>query len=330
MRPHLSLTAAFFVASATCLVACGGTGAHHLEPEAEVEGSGLVWVVGPNGAHRTLWVSTQDARPLSSLPIEGPLWAQGSMLWQWIEEPVPVALSSCEQGADASGTGITYRVLLRELTQGVELEVRPAPTLGAVRRVEHRVEPVASVGPLLFLEDRLEAEPCQDLPPEGEERSALTLGRQPPLRSAAAIVWDLRAGRPVEVLTDADREALIAARDRAAEELLRATPGEEEDVGRPELVAITPRWEIPPRAPGALSLDYVFAAGACYACSSGWGPFAHATRVTAERIPQRLASSVRVPRWARQAARTVEGAALAGFSRVEHAGPERLLDTFRR
>src|SRR5690606_25684713 len=61
------------------------------EPE-----SGLVWIIDGTGRHRTLWVSTADGRPLSSFPLEGPVWAQGSMLWQWTEEPRSVSLRGCD------------------------------------------------------------------------------------------------------------------------------------------------------------------------------------------------------------------------------------------
>ena len=74
----------FVTVAALVAAACGGATP---SPEVEVPRveapptSGLVWVRDAAGTDRTWWVNL-DGSPLSSLPIDGPLWADGQALWQ--------------------------------------------------------------------------------------------------------------------------------------------------------------------------------------------------------------------------------------------------------
>lgn len=278
--------------------------------------SGLVWLVDASGRHRTLWVSTRDGRPLSSLPIEGPLWAEGSMLWQWTEEPVEVPLVDCDadpalrsaraaqHGAPSEdrvvGTAVGVRVVLRELTQPLSLEVRAAPSLSPVRALSHGVEPVASVGTYLFAREELRYDPC------GAGASA----------EARTLVWDLATVLPTEILSDAERAAATA---RAHARLRRRGL---EDVAPLELAALAPRWDLR----RGLSLEYVFVAGGCLVCPAS----ETSARVRTALLPDALAPSARVPRWVAAALARVDGATLLGFSRVDHPAPLRVLETLRR
>jgi hypothetical protein len=303
---------------AVAFAGCASTPAASPSRLAETEeASGLVWFVDGHGRHRTLWVSRTEGKPLSSLPIDGPLWAAGSMLWQWTEEPVEVplvecgttpasdpalggALGSAERGAaDVIGTATAHRVILRELTHSLALEVRGAPSLEPVRALSHGVEPVASVGPYVFVVERLSYASCSARP------SA----------EARTLVWDLTAARPAEVLSDDEREAVATtARARLSEQGLEAA----EPL---ELAALTPRWD-PARG---LSLDYLFVA------ERGEGPSsAPSAHVRASSLPDTLAERGRVPRWVRAALARVEGATLRGFSRLDHPAPLRVLDSLRR
>jgi len=277
-----------------------------LAPEPD-EPSGLVWLSDAHGRHRTLWVSTEDGRPLSSLPIEGPLWAEGSMLWQWIEEPVEVPLVDCRASAsepvahaglddspsEVIGTAIGYRVVLRELTQSLSLEVRGPPRVEPVRALSHGVEPVASVGPYLFAREQLAYAPCD------ARQSA----------EARALVWDLSTAGPIEVLSARERAA-VAARARASFRERGLEP-----VNELELAALAPRWD--PRR--GLQLDVLFMAGVDRSAT-----------VRARRLPSALAARARVPAWVRTAVARVEGATLLGFSRLDHPAPIRVLDALRR
>lgn len=254
----------------------------------EDTGTGLVWIVDGAGVHKTLWVSTESGRPLASQPIEGPLWAAGSRLWQWLEEPVGVPLHSCATGAETQhGQAVARRVMVRDLVRSRDIELRAPPELGDVRDLTHVVSPLASVGPFLFVLEELELDGC-------EASSA----------EARALVWDLHSGRPTELLSAEERE-----RARAR---LRAQNDELDEV---ELVALWPRWE-----EGRLALSYGFAA------EGG----AVSTQLDAERLPARLADHARVPVWVRAALTRAPDATLAGFSRVEHPAPARILDTLRR
>lgn len=296
---------------------CAGAAPGQPTPPAEAEApTGLVWFVDAAGVHRTLWVSTRDARPLSSQPIEGPVWAAGSMLWQWTEEPVAVPLAACDAmhasvggtlhaGESTAGTAMARRVVLRELTQSISVEMRAPPSLDAVRELSHTIEPLASVGPYLFAREELAYEPC------GAPRTV----------EARALVWDLAAARPAEILREHERAA-IAARE-AADARARLRDQGVDDVGGIALAGLTPRWD----AKRGLAVDYLFVAEPCYACGE-LRPVS--ARVTATLLPEELAASSRIPRWVRAAVARLDGATLAGFSRVDHPEPLRVLDALRR
>ncbi len=311
--PRRVLASSALIASALVgLAGCGGAPpARAAQALPEEPASGLVWFVDAQGRHRTLWVSTAEGRPLSSLPIDGPLWAEGSMLWQWTEEPVEVPLVECaplgslsalgaaEGATRVIGSATAHRVILRELTHSLALEVRGAPMLEPVRALSHGVEPVASVGPYLFAVEELRYDPC----------SASTSRR--PSAEARTLVWDLTSARPAEVLTDDERQAVAsAARARLEEQGL-------EEAEPLALAGLTPSWD-PARG---LSLDYLFVAESCPGCGA---------HVRAASLPDTLRARARVPRWVRAALARVEGATLRGFSRLDHPAPLRVLDSLRR
>lgn len=291
-------------------LACAGAPSAGLPEEPEEDaGTGLVWIVGADGLHRTLWVSTEDGRPIASQPIDGPVWAAGSALWQWVSEPAPVPLSACADPPAAPGealaTAAAARIVLRELTRSTELEIVPAPRAAPLRGLTH-VSPSASVGPYLFVAQEIDLDPC---------------GAHPYVE-ASAFVWDLAAAERAELLTERERE-LLAEREarRALGELARRS--EVEDV---RLVAIEPRWTA-----SRLTLAYRFVADVCGACGDGErGSQALAARVDASALPARVAAHARVPPWVRAAVAGEEGATLAGFTRVEHPAPARVLDALRR
>jgi hypothetical protein len=301
--------------------ACGARPLPELLPEpAPTEaGTGLVWIADAEGRHQTLWVSLEDGRPLASQPIEGPVWAAGAQLWQWIDEPVRVPLDACGGAAEADSATL-QRVTLNELTESLTVELRPLPSIEASREAAHAIVPVASVGPYLFVVEELRVAAC------GEENSS----------EATEIIWDLRAAQPARVLTPRERWSISSAearlaRERLTAELDRGPPTEELVSAEPanvELAALWPRWD--PSA--GLAVEYVFVMEACDACGDGeWGAYTRATRVPALSLPQRLSRHARVPHWARAALeRRAEGATLLGFSEVLHPAPARVLEALRR
>lgn len=236
------------------------------------------------------------------------------MLWQWTEEPVEVPLVECEappgelarsvlgsaEGAPGVigtviGTATAQRVVLRELTHSLSLEVRGAPSLEPVRALSHGVEPVASVGPYLFAVEQLRFDACS-------ARSRA---------EARTLVWDLTSVSPAEVLSDEEREAAArAARERLEQQGLEAA----EPLA---LAALTPHWD-PARG---LSLDYLFVIEGCRECGA---------HVRATSLPDTLAARSQVPGWVRAALGRVPGPTLRGFSRLEHPAPLRVLDSLRR
>lgn len=274
-----------------------------ISPALDDEPSGLVWLADAKGRHRTLWVSTVDGRPLASMPIEGPLWAEGSMLWQWIEEPVEIPLIDCANEPSAQspareivGSAVGHRVHLRELTQSVSLEVRGPPRLEPLRTLSHGIEPIASVGPYLFAREEIAYVGC-DAEAGTEARS---------------LVWDLSIAGPTDVLSARERASVLARARAKLRERGLLSPAREL-----ELAMLAPRWD--PR--GGLELEVLFV--------GGLEPRATA-RMRAPRLPARLASRASVPPWVQVAVARTEGATLLGFSEIEHPAPARILAGLRR
>ncbi len=288
-----------------------------LTTDEAVGASGLVWLVDPEGRHQTLWVSIADGRPLASQPIEGPVWTEGSALWQWVEEPVEVAASHCVSAAQATETPegertvMVRRGVLRELTESTTLEVCAPPSAEDANHLENTIAPFASVGPYLFLVQELYIGSCS-------ARASW---------STQTLVWDLAAAHRAEVLTDREERSLARSETETAVRRLREESSPELEREGVELVALWPRWDLR----RGLGLSYVFAAEACPSCSDGeWSSHTIATRVPASRMPERLAEHADLPRWVRRAAARAPDATVAGFTRVTHRSPAMVLDALRR
>lgn len=312
--------------SISILAACGGDPGVHGDPTRipladPPQRSGLVWMIDARGEHETLWVST-DGAPLASQPIDGPVWAEGDTLWQWVEEPVAVPVfdglaDSVEPHPSlASGTRPVTRAVLRELAGDLRVVAIEAPAPGPVRELVHEVRLVGSVGPYVFAVERLTVD---------------AFGAHG-VSEARALVWDLRAAAPAQILTDRERSSLIGAE---IEEARRALLAEGADVGvdaslapdEIELVAMWPRWEMD----GGLALELQLATEVCYACSDGeWSDYTRSVRVPTETVYERLAEHAALPDWVREAAALRPGGRVLGFTDVTEPAPARILDTLRR
>lgn len=315
--------------SLTCLAlvlaACGGdpapsptTRIPHVDPPPR---SGLVWTVDAEGRHRTLWVSLDGTR-LSSQPIEGPLWAEGDCLWQWIEEPVEVPVWRDEPDRDrpapdsADGTETVFRGVMRELVAGDRVVVVEAPAPGAVREVHHELRPVGSVGPYVFLRDR---------------RTIDAWGAHG-VTEVRSVAWDLRSAGEAEPLTERERAALRRVERETARRAL-VTEGADRGIDaqlsaeRVERIALEPRWIVGE----GLRVDLWYVTEACYACGDGtWGDYRLSVAVPAARTLERFEGHRRLPDWARRAAAELGDLRIAGFTRVEEPEPARVLDSLRR
>jgi hypothetical protein len=306
-----------------------GCGAARPEPDIAplpldetVGGSGLVWLVGSDGRSRTLWVSLEDGRPLASQPIDGPLWSIGPRLWQWIEEPVEVPLYDCSvvsserapNDAASIGTGTLSRVILRDVTETLDVELRAAPSLEPMRWASDSIHPIASVGPYVFVVEAMETDTC------GAHGSA----------QVESYVWDLGNAQRAEILSPIERSSLAGAEERTARlRLIEEIESGElaDELGEIQLAALWPAWDLH----DGLGLEYVFTADSCYACSDGeWSSYTIATRVEAAALPAALAAHGQLPAWVRLAVARIEDARVAGFSVVEHEAPATALDTLRR
>lgn len=317
---------AFWFGVVWMVAACGGADnpreasarIPHVEPP---PASGLVWTVDAEGRNRTLWVSL-DGTPLASQPIEGPLWAEGSCLWQWVKEPVEVPVwdeAPDEEIPDAStavGTRTVWQGVLRELVADTRVVAFPAPDPGTVRDIDHELRVEASVGPYLFVTERV---------------SVSSWGAHGSTEVRAA-VWDLRAAGLADPLTDRERssirgsERVLARRALMAEGIDTNLEGQW-SADEVELVALRPRWDVS----NGLQVELQFATESCYACGDGeWSDYTRSVRVPAQRIPEQLARHAHLPDWVRSAARELPDASIAGFSRVEEPAPARVLESLRR
>ncbi len=291
----------------------------HAEPPAE---SGLVWLEDAQHRHVTFWVSTADGSPLASQPIEGPLFADGEALWQWVEETVERPVYDEEPASEGnpgepSGTRPVARGLLRELVSDASVEVVEAPAPGPVRHVESVITLRGLVGPFLFVDE------VQRLDAWGAHGAM----------SERALVWDLRGAGPAgALLTERERASILPeAAERARARLI----AEGEDAGvspelrvdEVELVAIRPAWD----PTHGLRVSLQLATSACYACGDGlFSDYTRSAEVELPALPERLAEHGRLPPWAIAAAARVEGARLLGFSVVSRPAPAAILASLRR
>ena len=297
---------------------CESTRIPHADPP---QRSGLVWMTDAHGQHHTLWVSL-EGEPLASQPIDGPLWADGDTLWQWVEEPVPVPVFDGRPVFDepppalAGGTRSVRRGVLRDLSSDLEVVAVEAPAPGPVREIIHEVRLVASVGPYVFATERLTVDAFGA---HGESR-------------ATAHVWDLRAAAPAQVLTERERTALARGPLQAARRALLdqgaglgvAPEGPPDDVA---LVALWPRWDLE----RGLAVELQIATEVCYACSDGrWSDYTRSVRLPARRVYERLAEHAAIPRWVRRTAAERPDERVAGFTEVTRPEPAWILDTLRR
>lgn len=324
MPPALLLAA--LPLAALSLAACGGESSGgpdvrvpHAEPPPQ---SGLVWVVDDEARHWTHWVSVEDGSSLSSQPIEGPLWADGDALWQWTAEPVEVPTFAEEPStdrpdpADATGAATVTRGVMRELVTDASTVVVEAPSPGTVRRIEHGVRLDGSVGPFLFVSEEIYVEAW------GAHGSS----------EPRALVWDLRAAAPAEILTERERATLAAdaaaiARTRLVREGAHEGIDPELSLDEVELVALHPEWD----PDHGLRVDLHFATAACYACGDGlFGDYTRSVRVEAPALPERLREHASFPAWVRATLERLPGARLLGFSVVSRPDPASILESLRR
>lgn len=302
---------------AIALLGCGSAaGRDGIEfPGADpLPASGLVWIRrGETGLGQTFWVRVEDGSSLSGQPIEGPVWADGRTLWQYVEEVEPVLLYEDEplgaapDPSDATSTTEVRRGLLRELVLGARVVVIDAPDPGPARALRHELLLEGSVGPYLFFEERLFID---------------SYGAHG-IQSARATVWDLRSAATTTIATDRETAAWTArASERARREL--GDRLEPEAISELAVVALHPRWEIP----GGLGVDLQVAMPSCYTCSDGgWSDYTLGLILALPTLPERLDGEL--PRWVRTAAERA-GGTLLGFTRVEHPEPAQILDSLSR
>jgi hypothetical protein len=248
---------------------------------------------------------------LASRP--GIVFAVPGGLYEIEEREVALPTCDCDAWEAAEGKGpCPARVdggLARTLVavrrpDGEEIPIAEAPAAEgadgpAFGELESAAAVFASMGPYLFVRTDTRTLAC------GADRGDAT---------ADFSVFDIVAGRTVELLSDAEREAVLGREQAAAFELFAgdtlADAAHPEDL---ELTAMTPVI-----VPGAgIGLRYQFTARSSFAAADGtWSAYTRSVDVPAAVLPAAVAPFAAIPDALHSFPLPGEGLAIGGFAPV--------------
>jgi hypothetical protein len=278
---------------------CGGAsrgGGGAAAPGAEARAV-LVWHWSPRPAHdegaptvRTVWLEPDGAGGVRVAGERAELvFAAGERLWVWREQPIEVETCDCEcvEGGGEGGAGCARREPARE---GVLVELGGAGAQVALTEAQGgscedgigesscQALPLGGVGPYLFVGDVCHEYACGAA--HGDFGWTFT-------------VLDLETGKPVDLLTPAERAELAAAADAEARREL--TPEDPELGGmledELELTLYRPRLD-----GDHVTLEVQMTAHVPYAASDGnWHAYTASAMVDAPRLPAAFAAWRAVP-----------------------------------
>jgi len=239
-----------------------------------------VWTRGAGGQKTTHRLDDHGTE-LDS--VSGALIATEDGVWEWREERREVPTQACDasekEGRSSSrqpparGHATVSKLVL--LGSKVEQRiVEPGQEEGGVRKFDHRVELVGSVGPFLFVKESTYVDGCGA---HGITEASSTVWDA---AQRAAIDWAAEIGS-----VEAPREAAMTAFLDADDDPF--PPGDDL-----ELTELVPRFGLDAR----LRLGLQMTAATCYACSrGGWGSYTKSVVVDAPRVPARFAPYVAAP-----------------------------------
>lgn len=282
LHPRALSALASHVLAAALVAACS---IHHESPEAkvlEVAGTSSASVAptpGESAAAATLLVWARDAETgeASTYRVDdagnvldrtpGIRIAARGTEWSWTTAPVTVPTEACEDDRggvrEPPGEGSSVRATLAPVGPSAaapQVLVEGRAATEAANALTRRVTVVASLGPLLFVEDETYVYAC------GAHG----------FTTKSFFVWDVERGAVVDanVLGDA---APALAKGRIALREADEDPGGADFGDGPEVTEIVPVFH-----EGRVSFEAQVTAAACYACGDGrWSSYTRSVRVPA-------------------------------------------------
>jgi len=279
----------------------------------------LLWTADAKGELSTHWVRGNrfGGRLIGSRP--GILLALPGGLLEIRSREIRLPTCDCAAWDEAEGEGacpaieenaVASTLFATTLPDGAELEItEPSEAEGAdgplYGELESKASVVASMGPYLFVRIDTRTMAC------GAARDTW---------SARFEVFDLVAGRTIEILS-AEEKAVVLGREQAA--AFKLFEGDNlVDAKRPEDLELT--MIAPVIVAGAgLGLRYQFSAGSSFAASDGaWGAYTRSVDVPAAALPAAVAPYAAIPPALNAFPCPGEELAIGGFAPVTATGIE--------
>jgi hypothetical protein len=259
----------------------------------------LVWTTDADDHSTTQWIAPAATAPGYRVVAESPgvLVAAGANVWRWTARTEKVATGPCTTFTIPPGDGSGTRAAVERLGAHERLTLATPPRGGAaVNVVLHEAQPIASLGPYLFVRETTYLFACGGVA----------------VRAAGVTVWDLASRRRSDLLTRAERGALDGTSRLEAQAVLPPF----QDPLKPEDVIY--RGSLPHfDERGALRIDHAFTTFACYACSDVvWGSYTVSTEIPARSVPERARPYAATPPVVAAWAAAHPGITIRGWSSV--------------
>lgn len=214
--------------------------------------------------------------------------------WTWTTRREPVATESCDFDTPIppQESWVTSATLVGP--GGVEQPiVRIKPDAEGANELHHQVDLLASLGPLVFVEQTTWSYSCGAHGADAKE----------------FLVWDVERARPLDVLPKIPAADTVIA--NAQRELDRTSPGGPFGASTPEITELFPVLR-----GDRLHFDAQVTVPSCYACGDGlWSSYTRSVRVAA-RPPPEIARQAWVPHGVLAFAKAHPDLAVGGWSRA--------------
>jgi hypothetical protein len=251
----------------------------------------IVWLRDNQDAAKSYWIEAASTGHRVSDQQDGVFIAVGDTTWMLRKEPLSVDTVDCNEpdgtAGSTPGRGSAQR-LIAEQRDGAKGEVVIDPELdNAAGEFTHQAIILASVGPLVFIQERKRSRKCG----------------APESTDVSLFFWDLRRQGQALVVGPSPTPSMIAR----AEEMLADGSGQPPSF---DWAAVLPRYE----TGGKLVADYLFISS-CHDCDGvDWGSHRKHALVPGP-VPEQLAPYADVPAAVRSFA-TEESIDLGGWSQV--------------
>lgn len=237
----------------------------------------LVWATqGENGPMRTFYLAAEGGlRILRQFDGATIVTSHGELTWKTQEKELK--LNGCAQADGSPRTpskGVIMSATLVKSNGQVAQKVVEADDGGFgpnpdIDELGHFVTLTGSIGPYLFIREGSYAYTC------GVHGNA----------TAASMVWDANAGKPIDFLPElADAKKLVDTAQKKLDEIDQEQGGPE-NTDEPAFARFIPVYS----EHGALRIDVQFVRWACYACSDGqWSSYTRSAIVPTNWFPERM------------------------------------------